>query len=359
MKKYRAGIAGSTHINSHLYSLSAVPSVDLVAAVASTEKEKKHFQDHGISNIYPNYHQMLDNENLDIFEIDTDPSQLYKMVLAAAQRGVHVIGEKPIAISLEQADEMVETCDKAGIHLAIHNMRRCDPYHIRAKELVEDGFIGQLLSIRAICRDPRPAGHCLINLGTHLFDTIRLLGGDADWIFGHVTVEGRSIEAEDVKYASGGFGLIAGDKVTTSLRLKSGVVAQAEFWMATPSYFGIELIGTDGSLVIRQPESPAPMMYRSDALWSANREDNEWKPVELSPDQSDELGSDRWNSVYRIVVQEFVRCIETGKEHPTSGRQALKALELIAGAYESHRLGKPVMVPLTQRKHPLEIWLQS
>ena len=70
MKKYRAGIAGSTHINSHLYSLSAVPSVDLVAAVASTEKEKKHFQDHGISNIYPNYHQMLDNENLDIFEKD-------------------------------------------------------------------------------------------------------------------------------------------------------------------------------------------------------------------------------------------------------------------------------------------------
>ena len=129
--------------------------------------------------------------------------------------------------------------------------------------------------------------------------------------------------------------------------------------MATPSYFGIELIGTDGSLVIRQPESPAPMMYRSDALWSANREDNEWKPVELSPDQADELGSERWNSVYRIVVQEFVRCIETGKEHPTSGRQALKALELIAGTYESHRLGKPVMVPLTQRKHPLEIWLQS
>ena len=88
MKKYRAGIAGSTHINSHLYSLSAVPSVDLVAAVASTEKEKKYFQDHGISNIYPNYHQMLDNENLDDNNSDNmnvDNNGLWRAAIHAAK----------------------------------------------------------------------------------------------------------------------------------------------------------------------------------------------------------------------------------------------------------------------------------
>ena len=359
MKKYRAGIAGSIHTNSHLYSLSAVPSIDLVAAVARTEEEKKTFKDYGISNFYQNYQQMLDNEHLDIFEIDSDPTQLYEMTLASAKRGVHVLGEKPIAVSLEQADEMVEACDKAGVQLAIHNMRRCDPYHIRAKELLEEGFIGQLLSIRAICRDPRPAGHCLINLGTHLFDIIRLLGGDVNWIFGHVTIEGKDVNARDIENAAGGFGLIAGDKVSACLGLESGVTAQAEFWMATPSYFGIELIGTNGSLAIRQPESPVPMMYRKDALWSVNATENEWKPIKLSKEVLDKLGTDRWDSVYRMVVEEFVRCIETGEDHPTSGRQALKALELIAGTYESHRLGKRMKLPLTQRKHPLELWLQN
>ena len=60
-----------------------------------------------------------------------------------------------------------------------------------------------------------------------------------------------------------------------------------------------------------------------------------------------------------MVVEEFIRCIETEEEHPTSGRQALKALELILGTYESHRLRKRVTLPLAQRKHPLEVWLQD
>ena len=359
MKKYRTGIAGSAHIHSHLYSLSTVPNIELVAAVAQTEVEKKTFQAYGLSTFYQIYEEMLDSENLDIVEIDSDPSQRYKMTLAAAKRRIHVLGEKPIAVSLESADKMVKACDKAGVQFAIHNIRRCDPYHIRAKELLDEGFIGELLSIRAICRDPRPAGHCLINLGTHLFDITRFFGGDANWIFGHVTVEGRDVTAEDIEKASGGFGLIAGDKASISLGFKNGVTAKVEFWMATPQYFGIELIGTVGSLVIRQPESPGPMMYRKDALWSADPTENEWQPIELSPEALAKFDSNRWDSVYRMVVEEFIRCIETEEEHPTSGRQALKALELILGTYESHRLRKRVTLPLAQRKHPLEVWLQD
>ena len=71
MKKYRTGISGSAHINSHLYSLNAEPNIQLVAAVAQTEAEKRPFQSYGISTFYQNYKEMLDNENLDIFEIDS------------------------------------------------------------------------------------------------------------------------------------------------------------------------------------------------------------------------------------------------------------------------------------------------
>ena len=356
MKKYRTGIIGPVHLNSHLYSLSAVPNIELIAAVAQTEEEKKPFQQYGISKFYENYEEMLDLENLDIFEIDAEPNRRHEMTLAAAKRGIHVLLEKPIAVSLKEADEMIEACDKAGVQFAVHNIRRCDPYHIRAKELLAEGFIGELLTMRAIYRDPRPAGHCLINIGTHLFDIVRFFGGDVDWLFGHVTVGGRDITAKDIEQASGGFGLIAGDKVTVYLAFKNGATATVEYWTSTPQYFGIELIGTDGSLVSRQPEQPCPMMYRRDALWSSEPQANEWQPIELPPETLAKLSPNRWDSVYRMLVEEFIRCIETGEEHPTSGRQAREALELILGTYISQQRKARVSIPLEQRKHPLAIW---
>ena len=359
MKKYRTGIIGPVHLSSHLYSLSAVPNIELVAAVAQTEEEKKTFQQSGISKFYSNYEEMLDKEDFDIFEIDSETNLHCEMTLAAAKRGIHILGEKPIAVSLKEADEMIEACDKAGVQFVIHHTRRCDPYHIRAKELLDEGFIGELLTIRAICRDPRPAGHCLINLGTHLFDITRLFGGDVDWLFGHLTVGGRDITVEDIKQAAGGLGFIAGDKVSVYLAFKNGATATVEYWMAQPQYFGIQLIGTDGCLTIRQPDTPCPIMYRKDALWSSDAKANEWKEVELPLETLAKLTPNRWNSVYRITVEEFVRCIETGEEHPTSGRQAREALELILGAYESHRRKARVGIPLEQREHPLALWLKE
>ena len=98
------------------------------------------------------------------------------------------------------------------------------------------------------------------------------------------------------------------------------------------------------------------MMYRKDALWSSDAKANEWKEVELPPETLAKLSPNRWNAVYRITVEEFVRCIETGGEHPTSGRQAREALELIMGAYASHRRKARVSIPLELREHPLALW---
>jgi predicted dehydrogenase len=357
VKKYRTGIVGTAHLNSHLYSLTATPAIELVAAVAQTEDEKRPFQESGVSEFYSDYQEMLARADLDIIEIDTEANRRCEVTLAAAGRGVHVLGEKPIAVSLREADAMVEACDKAGVQFAIHNMRRCDPYHIRAKTLLDEGFIGELLTIRAICRDRRPAGHCLINLGTHLFDITRLFGGDVDWLFGHVTADGREVTADDIEDTPGGLGLIAGDKASVYLAFKNGATATVEYWASEPQYFGLELIGTNGCLALRQPEQPHPLVYRKDALWSADAEANVWQPIELPPETLAKLASNRWDDVYQLVVEEFVQCIETGCEHPTSGRQAREALELILGTYTSHRRKERVSIPLEQREHPLALWL--
>ena len=184
MKNYRIGIVGTTHLSSHISALKTMPRVELVAAAAHTDTEREQFQEHGISTIYSSYKEMLANANLDIVEIDTNPIQRYDMTLAAAERGIHVLGEKPIATSLSHADDMVAACNQAGIQFAIYNIRRCAPYHIRAKALLEEGYIGDLLAIRAALRSSFPSGHSLINLGTHLFDTTRSFAGDVEWLDG-------------------------------------------------------------------------------------------------------------------------------------------------------------------------------
>lgn len=359
MKPYRTGIVGTTHLSSHISALNAAPRVELVAAAAHTDTEKALFQEGGISTIYSSYGEMLANADLDIVEIDTDPIQRYDMTLAAAERGIHVLGEKPIATSLTHADEMVAACDRAGVQLAIHHIRRCDPYHVRAKTLLQKGFIGDLLAIRATLRNSFPSGHSLINLGTHLFDTARFFAGDVEWLDGYVTTDGKPATPQDVQPHPGGMGPMAGDKATTILGFKNGVTATVEFWRAEPEYFGIELIGTKGVLAVRVPESPCPLMHRSDALWSANPEENVWRPIELSATELAGRGPGSWDAVYRIAVEEFIRCIDTGDEHPLSGVQAVKALELILGTYESHRLGARVSIPLTERRHPLEVWFEA
>lgn len=359
MKTFRIGIVGTTHLSSHISALNAAPRVELVAAAAHTDTEKDQFHAGGISTIYPSYEEMLANADLDIVEIDTDPIERYDMTLAAADRGIHVLGEKPIATSLKHADEMVAACDRAGVQLAIHHIRRCDPYHVRAKTLLQEGFIGDLLAIRATLRNSFPSGHSLINLGTHLFDTARFFAGDVEWLDGYVTTDSKPTSPQDVQPHPGGMGPMAGDKATTTLGFKNGVTATVEFWRAEPEYFGIELIGTEGALAVRVPESPCPLMHRSDALWSANPEDNIWRPIELSAAELAGRGPGSWDAVYRIAVEEFIRCIETGDEHPLSGVQAVKALELILGTYESHRLGARVSIPLAERRHPLEVWFEA
>ena len=100
-------------------------------------------------------------------------------------------------------------------------------------------------------------------------------------------------------------------------------------------------------------------MHRTDALWSANPENNVWQPIQLSTTELAGRSPGSWDAVYRIAVEEFNRCIETGDEHPISGVQAVKALELILGTYESHRRGARVAIPLTERGHPLELWLEE
>jgi predicted dehydrogenase len=111
-----------------------VPNAEVVA-VASPHNAQKFADEHGIEKAYGNYHEMLKDKEIDVVDIAI-PNDLHcKVVVAAAKAGKHVIIEKPLCVTLEEADKMIEACKKAGVLLMYAEELLFAPKYVRAKTL--------------------------------------------------------------------------------------------------------------------------------------------------------------------------------------------------------------------------------
>src|SRR5215831_17441398 len=121
------------------------------------------------------------------------------MVVACARAGASVFLEKPMARTLEEADEMVRACEAHHVKLAIAHQTRYSPRVARLRELIASGRLGDLLEARARGKeDGRGGGEDLMVLGTHLFDLMRLLAGDPAWCFARLLQNGKPAMKADV-----------------------------------------------------------------------------------------------------------------------------------------------------------------
>ena len=133
------GFVGDIH---HISFRDWVPNADLVA-VASPNNAAKFAEEREIPDAYSDYHEMLKDKEIDVVDIGI-PNDLHcEAVLAAAKAGKHVIIEKPLCVTLEEADEMIEACKKAGVLLMYAEELLFAPKYVRAKTLIEEGAIGE------------------------------------------------------------------------------------------------------------------------------------------------------------------------------------------------------------------------
>jgi predicted dehydrogenase len=113
------------------------------------EEKIKKFKLHKDIEIYSDYKEMIDKEKLDIIEILLPHHLHAETVVYAAKKGVKTISvQKPMALSLEEADLMIETCKKSGSILSIYENFLFDPHFLKAKELIDSDYIGDPSSIR-------------------------------------------------------------------------------------------------------------------------------------------------------------------------------------------------------------------
>jgi D-xylose 1-dehydrogenase (NADP+, D-xylono-1,5-lactone-forming) len=175
-----------------------------------------------VPEYYSDYDDFLKSD-IDAIYVGSANYHHYEQVIKAAAAGKHILCEKPLAMSSEQAEEMVNACKTAGVKLAVNYPYRFHPLVSKAKEFIDGKMIGKLISINLNFNIDLPpggsfryninksGGGSLRDIGTHMIDLLRFFGGEINDITGYVdTIIYRS-EVDDfaaaiMKFNSGGYG---------------------------------------------------------------------------------------------------------------------------------------------------------
>lgn len=146
---------------------------------------------------YFDYHQLLDDPNVDAVCICSASTQHTRQMIEAAQAGKHIFVEKPIDIDLGRIDEALTAVRKAGVKLQVGFNRRFDTNYMRVRKAIETGEIGETHIFHIVSRDPEPppahysatSGGIWMDCAIHDFDMARfLIGNEVDEVFAYGAV---------------------------------------------------------------------------------------------------------------------------------------------------------------------------
>jgi predicted dehydrogenase len=364
-KTYRVAVIGRTGKGNYGHGLDvvwkAVDNVEIVAVADEDEKGRAAAARRlGAKNVYADYHEMLDKERPQIVSVADRWLDAHRdMVIASARTGASVFLEKPLCRTLEEGDEMMRACETHHVKLAIAFQTRYSPRLKVARDLIADGKIGELLEMRARGKeDPRGGGQDLMVLGTHLFDLMRLIVGDARWCHARILQNGKPATKADVVQGGEGMGPVLGDWINATYGFDKGVegtFGSAKNRSGKESRFGLEVRGTRGIIQLTTGSLPAAY-YLDDPSWFPGHTNAQWQEITSAglgkPEPLKDGGLGQGNV---WIAKDLIDAIEKDRQPLGSISDALASLEMILAVYESHRLKGTAELPLKNRKHPLAL----
>ena len=214
----------------HFNGWSRIDAVDLVAVCdVDRDKATQVAGEHGIKNVYTDVSTMLQQQKPDFIDIITRPDSHLAIVQAAAAVGVHVICQKPLAPTIEEAEQLVAATNDAGIQLMVHENFRFQPWYREIRVLLDSGIVGKQLhtiTVRTRTGDGWQADayqarqpyfvtmpqFLIFETGVHFIDTFRYLAGEIDGVFASLRRLNANIAGEDTglvlfEFASGAQGV--------------------------------------------------------------------------------------------------------------------------------------------------------
>ena len=349
MTDLRLAIVG-LHNHYHAYPMAdylraGVPGARLVAVADERGDLARAFGERYCDGDWTtDYESVLTRDDVDAVIVTSYTSAHADHVELAAANGKHVLLDKPIATTLEDAQRIVAASAEVKVMLAY--LLRFIPVYERAYEIVRSGAIGELVSAfysiripasfiedfpgagdQGWYRDPiRAGGGGFLDHGVHFTDFIR-------WFF--------ASEAQDVVARTGSLTykeLGVEDYGIATYTLGSGAIATvestwhaAEFYSPLASPDRCTITGTRGEIELHYQKSPQIEIASLDPPYEGRH-------------YLDLTGEDRYEACYRRNLEAFVRCIAQDDEPSPSAYDGLKALEMILMAYEADRSGQRVEI---------------
>jgi UDP-N-acetyl-2-amino-2-deoxyglucuronate dehydrogenase len=340
---FRVVLVGCGRISErHFDAIGALPELALVAvADEQADRARAASERLGIP-AFTSYAAMLAETEADLSVICT-PSGLHpKHGIMAAERGLHVVVEKPMATRLEEADAVVRACDERGVHLFVVKQNRLNPGIHLLKRAIDRGRFGRIYLANTTVRWQRPQsyydaapwrgtwefdGGAFMNQASHYVDMIQWLVGPVESVSAKAATLARRIESEDTGVAI--------------LRFRNGALGVIEVTMlAYPRNMegSITVIGEKGTVKVG---GTALNRIEHWEFAEYHDDDREAEALKAAPNPLSVYGSG-----HRAYYENVVRVL-LGEEAPgTDGREGRKSLELLLGIYESARTGREVALPL-------------
>jgi len=257
---------------------------------------------------------------------------------------------------------MVAAAQAAGAKLAINQQNHVNPGICKAREMVSAGAIGEVVLVRGRNKCGRKSGNEFTEMGTHVTDMMLCFGGVPEWCSGTVYWQGHLagvesvMEAKEMSPKDRDSGPVLGERAVGHYGFKGGVLGEIHFLgyeTLMNDNYGVDILGTQGQLAVRASRSISPCLWHLPRPMEGRPDDlGDWQAVDLGP----LAGRDSVTQMYYRLVE----AMERDEEPPSSGIEGRWAFEMILGLYQSHREGGArVVLPLADRRHPLEVWRQE
>jgi len=349
MKTYGFGIVGCGMISDfHSAAIADIKNGKLVAVSSRKAENSQRLVDRYSIQAYSDYNEMLNRDDIDIVCVCTPSGAHMEPAVAAAEAGKHVIIEKPLEITLERCDAIIESCEKANVRLcAIFNSRFSDASQL-VKDTVSSGRLGQLTLGDAYVKWYRSqdyydsgdwrgtmeldGGGALMNQSIHAIDFLQYVMGPVESIQAFTdTLAHKRIDVEDVAVAA--------------LRFKNGALGVVEGTTAVypGSLKKFEFSGTKGTIVLEEEDI---------ITWEFEEEEPEDAEIKQQFTEKKSGGGGASdprainNDNHRRQMINLIQSIENNIPHLVDGREGRKAVEIILAIYQSSKAGKTVHLPL-------------
>ncbi|OES46693.1 Gfo/Idh/MocA family protein [Domibacillus iocasae] len=332
MVRIKVGIIGCGSIakHRHIPEYAMNENVEIVAFCDIIAARAHAFADQYNAKAYVDYNELLENEEIDAVSVCTPNSLHAPVSIAALKAGKHVLCEKPMATSSEEAEAMIAAAEENGKKLMIGHNQRFVPSHAKARSIIESGELGKIYSFRTAFGHSGPENWsadgehswffdkeqafigAMGDLGVHKTDLLR-------YLIGEEFVEAAAFVETSAKQNS-----TVDDNAVCILKSESGIIGTlAASW----SYNG----GEDNSTVFYAEKGIMRLEDDPDYSLIIDYKNGNSERHSLGTIQSNEEGQ----QTDTHVVEHFINSIVEDKTPPVCGNEGKKSLEVILAALES------------------------